>query len=53
MIVLDAFNRDRYQQDPEQLHVWNAAQRVVSHTARRSPESPPSTTPVDGTTKAA
>ena len=51
--VLDAFNRYRYQEDPEQLAVWNAARSVVSHSARRGPESPAGTSPTDGTTKAA
>ena len=58
--VLDALNRYRYQEDPEQLAVWNAARSVVSHTARKSTEVPPTTgrtgTPSvspDGTTKAA
>jgi len=51
--VLDAFNRYRYQEDPEQLAVWNAARSVVSHTARRSPESPSGPTPSDGSSKAA
>jgi len=58
--VLDALNRYRYQEDPEQLAVWNAARSVVSHTARKSAEVAPATgsagTPSaspDGTTKAA
>ena len=51
--VLDAFNRYRYQEDHEQLAVWNAARSVVSHTARRSPEPPPSPTTAEGSTRAA
>lgn len=56
--VLDGFNRYRYQLDPEQLAVWNAARNVVAHTVRRRAPADtetgptPPTTP-DGSTKAA
>jgi hypothetical protein len=51
--VLDAFNRYRYQEDPEQLAVWNAARSVVAHTARRTPEPPSGPTPTGGASQAA
>src|SRR5687768_3899044 len=52
--VLDAFNRYRFQADPEQLAVWNAARSVVGHTPRsRTPAPPPSPGPTDGSTRAA
>lgn len=55
--VLDGIHRYRFQADPEQLTVWEAARSVIAHSARKtanpteSGASPPA--PTDGTTKAA
>jgi hypothetical protein len=53
--VLDGFNRYRYQNDPDQLAVWNAAKTVVSHSARKSGTVMPPASPAapDGSTKVA
>ena len=59
--VLDGINRYRFQLDPEQLAVWDAARAVVSHSPRKTPAAPSVPTdsgaspsvPPGGTTRAA
>jgi len=48
------YPQHRFQSDPEQLAVWNAARSVVGHTPRaRTPAPPPTPGPTDGSTRAA
>ena len=54
--ILDGFNRFRFQANPEQLAVWNAARSVVAHRPRKSPAPPaesPGPAPTGGSTQAA